>query len=103
MAELSDSDIQHLARLARLDLTEEESGRYATQLSSVVQYVERLSTVDTNSAEARVGVTGLQNILADDVPITEDFEREKALATAPLRSGDFIEVRAVLGSEVEAA
>jgi aspartyl-tRNA(Asn)/glutamyl-tRNA(Gln) amidotransferase subunit C len=103
MAELSDSDIQHLARLARLDLTTEEIARYADQLTSVVQYVDSLSEVDTSKVKTRTGVTGLINVVMADEPVENDFDREKALASLPRRDGNFIEVRAVLGGEVEAA
>ena len=103
MAELSRSDIQHLARLARLDLTDEEYERYATQLTNVVGYVDQLSTVDTSSVEARVGVTGLRNVVRKDKPVEMEFDHEAALEAAPRRDGEFIEVRAVLGGEVEAA
>ncbi len=102
MTELSRSDIQHLARLARLDLTDEEYERYATQLTNVVGYVEQLSGVDTSGVEARVGVTGLRNVLAADEPDEVSFfDDQKALAAAPRKDGEFIEVRAVLGGETE--
>jgi aspartyl-tRNA(Asn)/glutamyl-tRNA(Gln) amidotransferase subunit C len=103
MADLSRSDIQHLARLARLELTEEEYERYAKQLTSVVHYVEQLSAVDTSQVEARVGVTGLTNVMRSDEPVQSDLDREAALDEAPRRDGDYIEVRAVLGGEQESA
>jgi aspartyl-tRNA(Asn)/glutamyl-tRNA(Gln) amidotransferase subunit C len=103
MSDLSRSDIQHLSRLARLALTEEEYERYAGQLSKVVHYVEQLSAVDTSKVEAGVGVTGLKNVLAADETTQSDFNHEVALSAAPRRDGEFIEVRAVLGGEVEAA
>lgn len=100
MAELSRSDIEHLARLARLNLIEEEMERYAGQLSRVVEYIEQLNAVDT----ARAGeVSGLELQPVADIPNDAFFDREAALDAAPLREGDFIEVRAVLGGEVEAA
>lgn len=103
MAELSDSDIQHLARLARLDITAEETARYADQLTAVVHYVETLSEVDTSKVTAHTGVTGLTNVLRADEADTSGFNHDVATAAFPRRDGDFIEVRAVLGGEVESA
>jgi aspartyl-tRNA(Asn)/glutamyl-tRNA(Gln) amidotransferase subunit C len=103
MADLSRSDIQHLARLARLELTEEEYERFAEQLTSVVHYVEQLSAVDTSGEEARVGVTGMKNVMRADEVALADLDRESVLNEAPRRDGDFLEVRAVLGGETGAA
>lgn len=101
--ELSESDIQHLARLARLDLTAEEYTRYAEQLTNVVHYVDTLNEVDTKNVALQAGVTGLTNVMSADEPVAEDFDRELAFKSFPRRDGDFIEVRAVLGGEVESA
>lgn len=101
MAELSHGDIQHLARLARLELTASEMDRYAAQLTNVVAYVDQLSTVDTSAVTVHTGVTGLLNVARDDVPGAAPFDLEKALAALPRRDGHFIEVRAVLGGEAE--
>lgn len=104
MADLSRSDIEYLSRLARLELTGEEMDRYATQLTQVVHFVEQLNEIDTEQVNAELGVTGLTNVLADDVPRDEELlDREKALGAAPRRDADFIEVRAVLGGEQGAA
>jgi aspartyl-tRNA(Asn)/glutamyl-tRNA(Gln) amidotransferase subunit C len=103
MSELSHSDIQHLARLARLDLTQEEYERYATQLTSVVNYVDTLSKVDTSKVETLIGIAGLTNVLAVDEHVEEFFDREAGLNAAPRRDGEYIEVRAVMGGEVVSA
>jgi aspartyl-tRNA(Asn)/glutamyl-tRNA(Gln) amidotransferase subunit C len=107
MTDLSRDDIAHLGRLARLELTDEESVRYAGQLSSVVHYVEQLQAVDTSKVKTRLGVTGMSNILAADEPRVTgspaDIDAMTAIAHAPRHSGRFIEVRAVLGGEVETA
>ncbi len=107
MNELSRDDIRHLSHLSRLELTDEEYARYATQLSSVVQYVAQLQSVDTSSVQAHLGVTGLTNVLADDVVREKgtpaDIEPMDVINKAPRHHGRLIEVRAVLGGEVGAA
>ena len=107
MQSLSHDDIAHLASLARLTVTEEEKERYATQLSSVVGYVEQLQQVETGDVFLGAGVTGMMNILAEDEPRQKgdgaELNPETVLAHAPLRSGRFIQVRAVLNGEGGAA
>lgn len=67
MPTISTDDIKRLSRLARLDLTAEEEERFAGQLSSVVDYVEQLSKLDTSAVKQVRGVSGLSNVLGADV------------------------------------
>lgn len=107
MSNLSKSDITHLAQLARLQLSNEESERYAEQLSKVVSYVDQLTSVATGEMGSN-GVTGLTNVLQADEPRAAgslaNLNPEEALAMAPLRDGHSLVVRAVLGAtDAEAA
>ena len=107
MAELSSEEIAHLGRLSRIELSEEERSRFAGQLSSVVEYIEQLSEVDTSGVAELRGVTGLQNIYAEDVerlgvdPLK--VQRTDLLKGTPAHEGDYIEVRAVLEGNEESA
>ncbi|MCC2631858.1 MAG: gatC [Patescibacteria group bacterium] len=108
MSELTSDHISHLGRLSRLHLTPEEEARFASQLSSVVGYVEQLSEVDTSSiTDELVGVTQQQNKFSEDVARTDgdqcSVSREVLLAGAPAKQGEYIEVRAVMGDEVVSA
>lgn len=104
MSTVSHDDIAHLASLARLTLSDEETNRYASQLSGVVTYVEQLQEANTEGIVSSKGVSGLSTVLAEDVPrMAGDqaaISSEALLAGAPLRSGKYIQVRAVLGGEV---
>lgn len=106
MSTVSKDDIAHLAKLARLAITEEESQRYAEQLSSVVAYVEQLQEVATTESKGVPGVTGLQNVLAADEPRAANdlavINREQFFAGAPRSKNHLLQVRAVLGSEESA-
>ncbi|CAN5157266.1 hypothetical protein BH11PAT4_BH11PAT4_4320 [soil metagenome] len=107
MSTLSQTDIQHLASLARLNLSAEETERYATQLTSIVSYVDQLTSVTTGIAGSE-GVTGLTNVLQEDEPREEgslgNLNPAEALAGAPLHDGPNLVVRAVMGgTEGEAA
>lgn len=107
MSQLSSADIQHLGRLARLNLTHEEQERFAPQLSSVVAYIDQLAAVDTSSITQVRGVTGMHNVLAaDEVRSTTDpahIDRDDLLKGAPLSHNHLFLVRAVLGDEVTGA
>lgn len=104
---VSREEILHLAKLARLELSEDEIARFAPQLSEVMSYVAQLQSVETSNLDASQGVSHLDNVLAEDVPRSETdlakLDRDQALDLAPLRAGDFIQVRAVMGGEVDPA
>lgn len=101
MNELSSDAISHLGHLARVELTAEESTRFAGQLSSVVKYIEQLSQVDTSAITQIKGVTGMHNVLAADRERTPTdpcaVSRDELLSGAPAHVEGYIEVRAVLG------
>ncbi|MCL5410539.1 MAG: Asp-tRNA(Asn)/Glu-tRNA(Gln) amidotransferase subunit GatC [Patescibacteria group bacterium] len=66
MSKLDISQIEHIAKLSRLKLTDEEKKLYSEQLSSVLDYVEQLSLVDTKDVEPTANITGLKNVLRED-------------------------------------
>lgn len=66
MAKLTIPEIEHIAKLSRLELTDEEKRHYCEQLSSILDYVEQLSEVDTENVEPTANVTGLSNVMRED-------------------------------------
>lgn len=94
---LSKKDIQHIAKLARLDLTEDEFKKYGSQLSNVLSYIEQLEEVDVSDAEPTAQVTGLLNVLRED-EVREWDKREvnEALRDAPELEGGQIKVKRIL-------
>ncbi len=94
---LSQEQIKHIAKLARLDLSEEELKIYGEQLSGVLGYIEQLQEVDTSSTEPTAQVTGLVNVLREDG--AEDWpesEVKSALLQAPEVEEEQIKVKRVL-------
>ena len=90
------SDIEHIADLARLHLTEDEKSRYAEQLSAVLGYVEMLNEVDTTGVEETCQVTGLEDVFREDVVQSADEDlRKKIIAQFPAKVGDLLKVKAV--------
>ena len=94
---LSKQEIQGIAKLARLDLTEAELEKYGGQLSAVLSYINRLKEVDVKGVEPTAQVTGLENVLREDeVKNWDKKEIEEALKDAPEREGRFIKVKRVI-------
>jgi aspartyl-tRNA(Asn)/glutamyl-tRNA(Gln) amidotransferase subunit C len=74
--------VLHVARLARLRLTDEELERMPGELSKILEHVERMDELDLEGVEPTSHVVELQNVLRDDVP-RPSLPRERALAGAP--------------------
>lgn len=95
---LKKEEIKHIAKLARLDLTPRELKKYGSQLSDILSYIEKLQEVNVDGVEPTSQVTGLEDILREDV--AEDWdkrEREDALRQAPELEDRQIKVKRVLG------
>jgi aspartyl-tRNA(Asn)/glutamyl-tRNA(Gln) amidotransferase subunit C len=97
---ISQEEVERIAKLARLELTDEEKKIYAGQLSAVLDYVEKLKKVPTVTVEPMQNLTGQANILRND-EITNKVRREEMLANAPMTEEGFIKVKAVLGDSEE--
>ncbi|HEX4622441.1 MAG TPA: Asp-tRNA(Asn)/Glu-tRNA(Gln) amidotransferase subunit GatC [Myxococcaceae bacterium] len=96
---LSLEQVRHVAALARLALTPEEERRYQTQLSAILDAMERLRALDTSNVEATaaggaVGEEMLQAVRADE-PVPS-LPPERALANAPARHGTAFAVPKVI-------
>jgi aspartyl-tRNA(Asn)/glutamyl-tRNA(Gln) amidotransferase subunit C len=89
------SDVEHVAKLARLGLTDEEIDRLVGQLSRILEAVGKLSEVDTSAVGPTAQVIALENVMRDDVA-RPAISREVALAEAPLREGALLRVPVVL-------
>lgn len=93
---LTKQDIHHIADLARLALTEDETERFFTQLSSILEYVSQLQEVDTTTTEYQYQVEGLKNVTAiDEAAPCDDAIRKRILEAMPDRIGDLLKVKGV--------
>ena len=95
MASISRADVEHVADLARLHLTDEELDRMQTQLSNILEAIETLRDVDTSQVGPTTSVIQLENVMRDD-EVRPGLTREAALANAPLRDDPFLRVPTVL-------
>jgi len=64
---LSKQNVQKIAKLSRLELSDKEIDQYANQLSDVLEYFEKLKDINTENVEITAQVTGLENIYRDDI------------------------------------
>jgi aspartyl-tRNA(Asn)/glutamyl-tRNA(Gln) amidotransferase subunit C len=96
MAALSRKDVEHVAHLARLGLTEAELAVLEGQLNHILDQYEILEKLDTEHIPPTAQTIELENILRDDVA-RESLPVEDAVSNAPEREGDFVVVPAILG------
>ena len=84
-------DVLHVARLARLELTEEEIERFQVQLSAILEAVGKVSELDLEGVEPTSHPLELANVWGEDEP-RPSLPDEEALANAPERDGSFFRV-----------
>lgn len=92
---VSIQDVEHVAKLARLDLTEEEKEMYAKQLSEIVAYVDQLNEVDTEQVAPTSHVLELVNVMREDESRPSP-SIEQVLKNAPDEEDGHFRVPAVL-------
>jgi aspartyl-tRNA(Asn)/glutamyl-tRNA(Gln) amidotransferase subunit C len=92
---LSREEVLHIARLARVALTEDEITRLSEQLSNLLEHFEVLQRVDTEGVPPTAQSVTLQSVMRED-RVEPSLPPENILANAPRREGDCFRVRAVL-------
>ncbi len=93
---LTKETVQHVAKLARLKLTEEEIAAFSSQLSAVLDNFEKISAVDTKDVQPLITPTDMTMLLREDVANT-NVDSEKFLSNAPEKSGHLFKVPPVVG------
>jgi aspartyl-tRNA(Asn)/glutamyl-tRNA(Gln) amidotransferase subunit C len=87
--------VEHVSRLAYIDLAVEEVEELASQLSSVLEHVSHLQEVDTDGVEPAGHVQSVRDVMRDD-EVRPSWPPAAILANAPSREDDLFEVQAVL-------
>lgn len=88
-------DVEHVANLARLALTDAEKAQFTDQLNAILKYAEKLNELDTDNVEPTTHVLPITNVLRDDEN-RESLPIEKVLLNAPDEEDGQIKVPAVL-------
>ena len=92
---LTREEVQHIAELAKLQLTSAEEALYQEQLSGILDYIQRLNTLDTGAIPPTATVLPLQSVMRDDIA-RPSLPVDEILANAPARAGQAFEVRVIL-------
>jgi aspartyl-tRNA(Asn)/glutamyl-tRNA(Gln) amidotransferase subunit C len=92
--------VLHVARLARLELSDDEVERMSSELSTILDHIEKISELDLEGVPPTTHVVEVANALREDEP-RPSLPREAILANAPRQADGFFEVLAVLGTAAE--
>ena len=84
-------DVEHVAKLARLELTEEEKVLYTKQLGDVLKYVDQMNEVDTSSVKPMTQVVDFSNVMREDIP-NQEISKEDLMSNAPDEENSFFKV-----------
>ena len=92
---IDESQVRHVAKLARLDLSDEEVAEFSGQLSSIFEYIEKLNELDTESVEPLAHCLAVHNVFREDV-VKGSLDSKEALANAPQRYDEYFKVPKIL-------
>ena len=92
---LTSAEVLHIARLARIALTEAEVERFTAQLSGILDHFDALSAVETEGVEPTAHPLPLSNVMREDL-VAPSLNQDDALANAPRVEDGYFRVRAVL-------
>jgi aspartyl-tRNA(Asn)/glutamyl-tRNA(Gln) amidotransferase subunit C len=88
-------DIEHLAKLASLKLTDAEKKKFSNQMGTIIKYIEKLSELDTENVEPTAHVLGLNNVFREDVA-TEPLTDQSLINDSPAHSKGHYEVPKII-------
>ncbi|PKO21523.1 MAG: Asp-tRNA(Asn)/Glu-tRNA(Gln) amidotransferase GatCAB subunit C [Chloroflexi bacterium HGW-Chloroflexi-1] len=94
---LTIAEVEHIAELAKLGLTDAEKALYREQLSAILDYAATLQAVDTSAIPPTATGLPLRNVMREDA-VRPSMPREDVLANAPDASEGYFRVRAVFES-----
>ena len=95
MADISQKEVEHVAQLAKLDLTEPEKTLFGAQLSQILTFVGQLQEVSTEGIPLTASVADQELVLREDVP-REGLSQEQVLSNAPKADNGFFVVPKIL-------
>lgn len=98
--QLTAQEVKHVANLARLSLTDQEVDQYSRELSAILEYIEQLNEVNISGVQETSQVTGLVNVVRDDVvEETPEEQKKKLIEQFPNRLGKLLKVKGVFSNK----
>ena len=95
MKEIGIKDVEHVAMLARLELSSEEKQAMTSQLRDTLRYVEKLNELDTEAVEPTAHILPVRNVARADTP-RPSLDPKDVLRNAPKRTGELFRVPRVV-------
>jgi aspartyl-tRNA(Asn)/glutamyl-tRNA(Gln) amidotransferase subunit C len=95
MAKATDVDVGYVSKLARLNLSDEETRLFQKQLADVLKYAEKLTKVDVSRVEAAAHAVPMFNVFREDEPC-DWFTADEALSNAPHKANQLFVVTKVV-------
>ncbi len=95
VAKITRAEVEHVARLGRLELSEGEMERMTAQLDAILGYMEKLNALDTSQVEPTTTVIPMVSVMREDI-VRPSLDREEALANAPDRADAFFRVPRII-------
>jgi aspartyl-tRNA(Asn)/glutamyl-tRNA(Gln) amidotransferase subunit C len=92
---ITKQEVEHVAKLGRLELAEREKESLTNQLSSILTYIEKLNELDTGGVEPTSHVLDISNVMRDDTP-RASLPQERALANAPEKAAGHYKVPKII-------
>ena len=92
MSKLTREHVLKLAKLSQLELTEDQIEQYQKELSSILDYVERLDAVDVSGLEPTYQVSGLKNVMREDKVVKQQATSDELLKRVPKTDDRYIKV-----------
>jgi aspartyl-tRNA(Asn)/glutamyl-tRNA(Gln) amidotransferase subunit C len=92
---ITKQEVEHVAKLARLELSDQDKDTLTTQLSNILTYVETLNELDTKGVAPTSHVLDISNVMRDDVPGVS-LSQERALANAPEKAAGHYKVPKII-------
>ncbi len=92
---ITKQEVERVAKLARLEITEDEKEAFSRQLSSILTYIEQLKGIETTGIEPTATVLDQTNVFRDDV-VRPSLSVERALANAPEADEGYLRVPKIL-------
>lgn len=97
MADLTRNDVLKLARLSRIELSEEEIVEFEAEINEILHYVEQLQSADVSAHEPTTQVTGLTNVTRNDEVVTMPYTRDDLMKNVPQTQDGQIKTRRMIG------
>lgn len=92
---LTIDDVRRVAKLARIEFSDDELGKFTAQLDSIIGYIEKMNELDTSGTQPTSHIVDVKNVMRDDIA-KESLPRDESLKNAPCREKGFFKVPKII-------